>query len=456
MTLQTLQANVGLGEQLFVLKENGQYLPVTPTPGVPGGGAGPAPIAGVDDGGVAEAGSGGAAGTLVYLKGTAAVPGQVLTWNGSAWVALGVAPFRATFFVDPAFAGTSTGSEANPYNTIAAAFAAAAALAIASFIVYVPPNATITENVVFPNGGNVELAAQPTWGYFAAIINGTIDLSTNASARRALTGLQVTGVVSGNCSAGTGQTKLTNCALTQPMSLTATGAGTWRAFFSGNSGNGPSGAGGSSVAVTVAGLVIGQSWAFGGTLTFSGPSVLQQCSSFGGFASTAAGANTLRLTDTFFAVAAVVNFNAASGSLVVSLDGATASSLQAQGMTTTGATTITTVNAQRSVSQVVTVNTGANITAAPAPAGLYEAIGSLELAAAGVGAAVLNVTYTNLAGVLTTLAVTPALAMAGAVGSEVSGSVSFQHNGATAIAFTVTGIVTPGSINLAIAAAQRN
>ena len=85
MTLQTLQANVAIGEQLFVLKENGQYLPVTPTPGVPGGGAGPAPVAGVDDGGVAEAGTGGAAGTLVYVRGTAI--GQVLTWNGTAWVA---------------------------------------------------------------------------------------------------------------------------------------------------------------------------------------------------------------------------------------------------------------------------------------------------------------------------------------------------------------------------------
>lgn len=72
------------GQQFQVTRLDGGTLDVTVSPDAPGGAA-PAPVPGVDDGGVAEAGTGGAAGTLVYVRGT--TPGDQLTWNGTKWAA---------------------------------------------------------------------------------------------------------------------------------------------------------------------------------------------------------------------------------------------------------------------------------------------------------------------------------------------------------------------------------
>jgi len=47
-------------------------------------------------------------------------------------------PYVATAYVDPGFAGTSTGSQSNPYTTIAAAFAAMTGAGLSAGIVFYP------------------------------------------------------------------------------------------------------------------------------------------------------------------------------------------------------------------------------------------------------------------------------------------------------------------------------
>lgn len=79
---------------------------------------------------------------------------------------------------------------------------------------------------------------------------------------------------------------------------------------------------------------------------------------------------------------------------------------------------------------------------------------TLTLLAAGtLGTAVLNVIYTDLTGALQTKPVTTGLNITAAVDTEASGTFIFSQNGATAIAFSVTGIVTPGALSYSIGVA---
>jgi hypothetical protein len=87
MANATLVTTQPLGQRFMLMTTAAGELEVFLVPLSSGSGALPAPIAGVDDGGVTIAGTGGFAGLLTYVKGT--VNGQVLSWNAGlgSWVA---------------------------------------------------------------------------------------------------------------------------------------------------------------------------------------------------------------------------------------------------------------------------------------------------------------------------------------------------------------------------------
>jgi hypothetical protein len=446
--LQTLQANVAVGEQLFVLKENGQYLPLTPTPGVPGGGAGPAPIAGVDDGGVAEAGLGPAAGTLVYVKGDATA--EVLTWNGTSWVALGISPFRATFNVDPTFAGKQLGSESNPFVTVAAAFAAAAAQGLTSFLVLVPPLVTITENIVFPTAGNVEIAAQNLASPNPANFTGTITLTNTASAFYTFSGVQLSGAVSGNAAA-TMRVLFQNTRATSTVNLTASAGISLRAIFEGI-GPGSSGVIGTvNGALTIAGSIVARGYRFLGLVSYSAGigSVFTTCSFDVGVTTTGAGAVQGTYYSCFNNGAPLV-FTASSGSMQVLLDGATAANFLQIGTTISGAVTFTTLRGNGATRQTLANNSGAIPLGGRYPSSQVTINVSLTLLAVGTLAAIqAAVTYTDMTGALVTQNIGGTLngGAGGAIGDKLNASLSFSQNGATAITVQFTGVTTPGALS---------
>jgi len=443
MTLQTLQANVGIGEQVLLLKENGQFLPITPTAGVPGGGAGPAPLAGVDAGAVALAGTGASGGLLVYLKGVA---GSLLTWSVTAasWVAAGVAPFLGTYHVDPTFTGTQTGSESNPFTSYAAAFAFAATALVANGIIYQAPGTNAVENVVFPTTGEWELSAQPGQAALTTGITGNVDISATASARRALTNLRITGNITGNCSVGTQRILCSGTSTTGTTTLTQTGAGIQR--LATRSGTSAAAAGGNvqscifAGATSIAGVFWGSDAIFSTSLSVTATSSFSFCDMPPITSST--GAVALFMTNCSNAIGGPLAFNATSGTLVLKPDYATLSELQRVGTTFTGAVSLKSLinNSSRSV-QVGAV--GVTPLSAILPAGLMVYEACLTLLANGgtaTGNAVLNAVYTDATGTLVTEAVTTALNVAGALGSKARGVLPVTQNGGSAPSFSVTGI----------------
>jgi len=149
-----------------------------------------------------------------------------------------VAPFKATFYVDPGFAGTQLGSQSNPFTTVAAAFAAALAQSLTRGQVLLPPGVTVTENVVFPNAGaNWEIACAQSYGYLSAAntarINGTVLCDSTTPCTFSLARIAVTGTISGNATGG-------NCALSlswvasAAVTTTVTGGNLWIVSLAGN------------------------------------------------------------------------------------------------------------------------------------------------------------------------------------------------------------------------------
>jgi hypothetical protein len=451
MAVQTLQANVGVGEQLFLLKENGQYLPVTPTTSVPGGGAGPAPIAGVDDGGVAEAGTGGAAGTLVYRRGTTAVAGQVLTWNGTQWVAAGVRPFTATYYVDPTFTGTQTGSDANPFTTIAAAFAYAAMQGIVNGIIFLPPGAAITENVVFPSGGGSwDITGLEEFGTFSTTITGSITVTNDGSSSGGLTEFSLNQLdIEGNV-AGT---------------FTGPGAGQFILRFNQSFLNGSciisKGAGAGKTVVEVYGIglreaggeddiegdvsadqIICNGTSINGTITFTHGASFDFSRLNGGQVNSVSAVTTqINFVDSFFG--APTNFSASGGGqLQLVLDALTANNMLGSGATVTGNVVYVTGFVFEP-----TNNVGLTQITQQNPNCLMVAYGQLVLKTPGtLGTLTLSVRYVDTTGALVTKAVCGPLNIAGAAGDEVHGVFPFRQNGSAAIFIQCVGVTTPGAL----------
>ena len=401
--------------------------------------------------------------------------GQVLTIQADGSVAAQDLPaasapaaFKASYFVNPAFAGTSTGSASNPFTSIAAAFAYGLAQGVTSAIIFIPPGTNVTENVVFPtSGGPYEISCQANGIVSSSVgarITGSITCDTVGVLYVRLSNISITGNTTGNSPTGTA-ILLTETAVRQNGSITLTQAGTGvtNLFLRGLGGPGASKQGGSNTGlVSVAGQIYAENWVLeGGISEFSLASFtpypgsqFQACwfgSTSGSPIPMALNANALNCAFYDCIFVGPTTFTASVANYTIYMDGASLASLNNSiaGCILVGTNLqLKTLNANVSAFTTVAGNVGSTAYGARSPTGLYEVQYSGTLTAAGTaGALQFNVIYTDATGTLTTVAVGATLNIAGAVGSKISGSQVFEHNGAAApIAYSFTGVVTPGAM----------
>jgi hypothetical protein len=367
------------------------------------------------------------------------------------------APFRGTYYVNPLFVGTQTGSSSNPFTTVAAAFAFAAGQGLVNGVIYLPPGVTVTENITFPTGGGSwDITALEAFGTFSTTLTGTVDLSNTGAASSGLTefslnNLDIENNVSGVFSGGPGAfayCRINNTFVNGTVTLTTTGAGgLWAAEVFGPGG----GEDGITGALAVTGFLLGVRADLQGPVSFSATTNFDNCTLSGGsITSHGAGAVGVGIRDC--TINALTAFTAASGSMSVGVDG-----VSARGFLTTGATAGANVSFSTALGNapahlVIANNLAGGGLGQQYPAGLVVVEACQTLLAAGTnGSAVINVTYTDLTGTLVTEAVTTALNITSAVGTKARGTLPIQQNGATAPTWSVTGIVTPGALSLAVA-----
>lgn len=383
-----------------------------------------------------------------------------------------VSPFRGTFYVDPLFVGTQNGSQSNPFTTVAAAFAAALAQALVAAVVFLAPGSTINENVVFPpTGADWEISSTED-GYLGggvgSIINGTVTCdSTAAAVAYRLKNVVVVGAVSGTAAAASTSFLFLTQVRTQSTVTLANsgGASTCQAFLEGIGTADSTGSSGRiGGALSIAGRIIAANYLLFGAVTEATPNGNSRYTgclfnvpnfTLNGFAG-----QTVLFNECSFLAA--LTFTSPTSKNLAMGPVSMASALQL-GMTFAGGPfSASSAVAQRAITGTVLLGNLAPtaVTGSPAPAGLYEAVGTLDLTTPGTaGTAQINVIYTDLNGVLQTKPITGAgLLITGAVGTEAAGSLVFRHNGATAIQYSVTGVVTPGALvmNAAIAVMKRD
>jgi putative Mn2+ efflux pump MntP len=395
---------------------------------------------------------------------------EVLAVVAGVWTPAPVQPFRGTFHVDPAFVGTSSGSASNPFTTVAAAFAAAAALALAGATLLLPPATTLTENVVFPaTGGSWEISSTES-----SVLNaGTARIVGTVTANNTSAGLSIFALSSGLSSSGVGDLTVKNVVQVGTITLTTSGAGAWVSEFAGPAIASPNKLGGStSGLVNIAGQVHALNWVFTAGVTdapiIAGPNppfvTMYRGCQFGSVNGVAVpiGLGGTALVAHFWDCNFIgpTTFTATNANYQLSLDAASLASVMRVGVVLTGTNlTLKTLNSNASDTRTVANNLGSTNYAARAAAGLYEIDVEMTLLVAGgagsAGLLQLNAIYTDLTGTLITAPVLAVpLDITGAVGSKQQGALRFQHNGAVApIAFSLTGIVTPGTMSVAVASA---
>ena len=366
-------------------------------------------------------------------------------------------PFRATYYIDPTFTGTSNGSQSNPFTTCGAAFTAALALSLTVATLKLAPGCTLTENVVFPTtGDDWEIVCDhAAAGTVAATINGTVTATATATVRYRLTNVRVSGNISGN-SGGSSQLILAGAIAAGSIAMT----GNWAAVqFLGRVAPNLNSFGGSVVGtVSVAGPIFALMYTFAGAIDWSViGTVFYGCrfntASFTLNGSIPQGAQFIGGCQF---VVGPLTFTSANNNLI-QFDSYSMAAAIRVGVASSGAGVLSTggFNANAPAINGFNNNVGASNVTGQAPAGLYEASGTLDLITQGTsGTAVLNVIYTDLTGTTQTLAVTnPGLSVTAAVGTEVRGQVIFRHNGSTAIQYSITGISSPGSLTGSVAIA---
>lgn len=371
----------------------------------------------------------------------------------------GLQGFRATYNVDPTFTGSQAGSESNPFTSIAACFAAALALGITNGIIYLAPGANTVESVTFPATGDWEIAARSALGDATTFITGNVVCSSTASARRGLTNINITGTLTGNCSAGTQRILCTGTNITGATTLTQSGAGIQR--LSSRSGTNATVAGGNVEAcffvgaVSIAGTFWGSDAIFNTSLAVTATSSLSFCDLPPVVSST--GAVDIVMTNCSNAIGGSVAFTATSGTMRLRPDFATLSELQRIGTLLTGAVSIKSLIGA-SIASLQNNNVGSTPLGGILPPGLQVAEACLTLIANGgtaTGNAVINVIYTDATGALVTEPVTTALNVAGALGSKARGTLPFSQNGATAVSFSVTGVTNAAGLSIEVDLAVR-
>lgn len=359
------------------------------------------------------------------------------------------APFKGTYFIDPAFTGTQLGSSTNPFTTAAACFALAVTLGVTAGTIELAPGSTLVENITFPTTGEWEILSKPGQGSTGnASITGNIVISSTASARRTLTNILVTGTVTGNCSAGTQRILFRSLNVTGAVTFTQSGAGVNRLAFGSWSGESFSGFGAANCfmqgGVSVAGTINGTGAVIFTSLSFTAGGCLVNCLLPPTTSLTGAGSATLYLFNCANTSGGPLAFVASGGGqLTLRPDGVTISEFFRLSTPFTGNVALVSMLGNRSSITTQISNVGVTPLAALVPPGLQVIEACLTLLTTNVAAsgnAVLNVTYTDATGTLVTEAVTTTLNVAGAVGSKARGSLQYSHTGATSPSFSVTGI----------------
>lgn len=368
--------------------------------------------------------------------------------NANWQLDMGQAPCKGFYYVDPTFTGQQTGSQSNPFTSIALAFAGAAAAGFTRGIIYLAPGSNTVENVVFP-AGDWEIASPLVMGLFVTTITGNVTADSAASSRRTLTNVNVTGNLSGNSSAGSSRISLSGVQIGGTTALTVGGAGTQILVTRGDIDGAASGNLISTVSfigtVSLAGKFFGSNAIFFGALTLSVAATHSFTACDMPPAVTATATVQLFMNGCSNTSGGPIAYTASGGgSILLRPDFPTLSEMQRVGLTLTGAVTIQSLIGRSSVG-LLTGNVGPNLLASPIPPGLQVCEACLTLVANGgtaVGLAVLNVIYTDATGTVVTEPVTTALNVAGALGSKARGSLPFSQNGAGNVSFSVTGVTT--------------
>jgi hypothetical protein len=364
------------------------------------------------------------------------------------WKVFTGAPLKGVYHVDPTFAGIQLGSESNPFTSITACFAAAATAGFTHGAIVLCPGCNTTENVTFPLTGDWEIRGSQTYGLFSTIITGNVVSSSSASARRTLRSVQVTGTLTGNCSAGTQRIVLLDGSLiTGATTLTVTGAGIQR-LSSGSSVNEFSGSGilqnFFQGAVTLTGQFAGSSAIFSTSLSVTMNSSFVDCLMPPTTIANTAGGIVFYMQGCANSVGGSLAFTVSGGGfLIMQCDGTTLEEFSRVGLNITGDVRMQSFMGGRSSVSTQVTNVGVTPLLGKLPAGLQVIDACLTLLANSgttAGNAVLNVTYTDATGTLVTEVVTTALNVAGAVGSKARGSLQYSQNGASTPSFSVSGI----------------
>jgi len=402
-------------------------------------------------------------------QGTSGVQGP----QGAQGVSEPSPAFRATYYVDPLFTGTQAGSQANPYTSVADAFAAGTLLGVVDGVVFIPPG-PIAENIVFPPSGSWELSSTAHCQTQRTQLTGTITLDSTAQAFHSISNIVVLGAISGNkANASTNRLFFRNVALNTTLSLTASGGGSWLVFFDGTipvPGNTTGLLAGIFGTCAIAGSLFASSCNLENLITVSGDSAFNNIYFNNNqhdvlVATDGPGLVTLTFLNCVQKNPATIT--ATTGSVLAQFDGFSWASACDLGLIAGTACTLKTLNSNVSS---VTTETG-NKASTPvssrnpltgqipgrSPEGLYEFIFEATLLVPGTnGLFQVNAIYTDMTGTLVTVPVGSALNIASAAGTKASGSLPLHHNGAPPpIAFSITGVATPGSLSVSLVVVSR-
>jgi len=415
-----------IGQRLTIGTENAGPIDIVLAADVGTPGAQPAPIAGVDDGGAAEAGTGGLAGLLTYVKGTASQ--QSFRWNGTRWAGqIDLVP--NILFVFPGLA-----VDASPFfGTVQAAINS---LAGGFGVIIVPPLTNITENIVIPATGGMEIqCSDPA---FLCTITGTWTDAGGAGGRTlVLSNIACTGSFNFTNSGTFTSLQLFNSSVSGDISIGTQLLYAW--------GLRP----GKSVSANYT-TTYDSSINLNGNITCSQANI-NAVSLLGNAKTYALGFGSLRncfvggTAPTFTGTIALLGTplrNAATFSGAVRADDFSAGFILSKGSTVAGGLTLLNQGFSKGPTAFAANVAPTNMLTVKPPAGLYRVDASVQLTTlATLGpTATFNVGSTDESGAFTL----PVFTFDAAAASRAQGSLPFRTNNAAQVTFSIQGITTPG------------
>lgn len=369
--------------------------------------------------------------------------------------------YRAEYFVDAASTHTSEfGTKVFPFKTITAAFAAAVAAGLTRAVVVLPTGITHVETWSYPSGGGYwTVEGRGDGGGGRTSITGSCVCTSVTQSVFTLKNVNLSGTITGVATSASGNfLYLRDSAITGNVTPTVSGSGQWFGNFIGSGTNFFSFGGSCAGLVTFPAQtqLFTENWYLGGAVVAgSGPSFFRSTRFQTG--SISGSSLALGFQDCEFGVATTITGTGGSP-LDVTADGHSAAGLAQVGLTLSNAK-LKTKNANLSVTRTVTGAITASefngSSSAHTPPGLYRASGDLTQLIAGTsGNTDLKVTYTDMTGTLVTATICT-IATNAVAGTKAGSAVTFQHNGASSITYSVPLSGTAGSLSCALRAALR-